>query len=416
MQCKGQAEFCPPRRLLRLQTGIARRVDVALQRKLDSWVEAGLIDAATSARIMAFERQDSRPMAIWAAVALGLLAVVLGVLLLISATWDRIPDWLKLGVHMALLLGCGGWFWRAYRQRRKWLAEGLLFLLAGLVVAGIALQAQVYQLTGPVWASLLLWLALVAPVLLLAGQTRLTGTLLALLGVGAPAAMAIATIDDGGLWLLAQGLAMASPFVLLLLAAGISALRPAFHMALIEIGCGIILSATSLVHFAWAFTIDKAQAMDSLLRMLPVAVLAAACYALLRRRRDPAGFLHPRLLPPLLFGSVLAAALALAVPHADNMLSRLIGVLLFAGFWGWVAQAAAVTRQERLFALAIAAIAIRIFIIYLELFGSLAATGSGLVLGGALLVALSWGWQRLTIRRQKRRPGKAEEPLEGPSA
>lgn len=371
---------------------------VSLQRKLDSWVEAGLIEPETSVRIMAYERGESRPRAGWAVVALGLLAVVLGALLLISANWDRIADWLKLGVHMGLLLLVAAGFWRSVRREQTWLAEGLLFLFAMLVLGGIALQAQVYQLTGDIWKSLMLWLALVAPVLWLAGSTRLNGTLLALLGVGAPAAMALTTIDDGGLWLLAHGLAMASPLLLLVLAAFVPRDRLPFRLSLVETGSALVLSASSLVHFAWAVDISGSQAIDSLWRLLPVALISVLCFALLRQRPR---LLHPALLGPLCVGSVLVAMLALGIPHDDALPSRIIGVLLFMGFWVWVARAAIVAGQHRLFSLAIGALAMRIFIIYLELFGSLAATGSGLLAGGVLLLLLSWAWQRLVRRREK---------------
>lgn len=382
-----------PKRL-RPRPRLATSSGVSLQRKLDSWVEAGLLDEDAAARINAFEQQDRRPLAIWAATALGLLAVVLGVMLLVSANWDRIPDWLKLAVHLLLLAGVGGLFWRAWARGQLWLAEALLFIGSGLVLAGIALQAQVYQLTGPVWASLLLWLALVAPALLLAGRTRLTGSLLAILAMVAPAAMAIATIDAGGWWLLAQGLALATPLVVLVLAT--FSRRRAFRAALVELGVGALLGGASIVHVAWAFDIGAAAATDSLLRLLPAMALAALCLWRLRVRPER---LRPPLPTAIVLGSVVVVALALVVPHSDDVASRVVGALLFAAYWGGIARAAALTGADRLFAIAVGALAVRIFIVYLELFGSLAATGAGLLVGGLLLVALSWGWQRMVRRR-----------------
>ena len=125
--------------------------------------------------------------------------------------------------------------------------------------------------------------------------------------------------------------------------------------------------------------------------------LAAALAILLGRRSL---VFPPALLVPLVGLPTLAAALALAIPHPDIWLSRLIGVILFAGMWGAIARAASAAGWSALFAVAIAAIAIRIFIVYIELFGSLAATGGGLIAGGALLVVLALAWRRIVAREK----------------
>ena len=190
---------------------------MSLDSRLEAWVEAGLIDLPTADRIRAHEAARERPVARWAIAGLGLFAVVLGIILLISANWDRIPHGVKLGGHMALLLGAAAAHWHWKSRHRLWPAEGALFLFAGLVLAGIALQSQVYQLAGPAWHALLLWLAIAGPALLLSGETRLTGLAFSGLALLGPAAMAADSIDAGGWWRLAQGAAMAVPALLVAL-------------------------------------------------------------------------------------------------------------------------------------------------------------------------------------------------------
>jgi uncharacterized membrane protein len=370
---------------------------MALEQRLENWVEAGLIDRPAADRILAYEAKDRRPVMLWAIAGLGLLALLLGILLLISANWDRIADWVKLSTHMALLAGAGAAHWWARSVGRSRLAEGLLFLFAGLVLGGIALQAQVFQLTGPIWQALMLWLVIAGPALYLGGTTRLTGTLLAFMALLAPTAMAVQTIDDGGFWRLAQGAAMAVPALLLLVS-----MRPAsggqgFRLSLREAGIVSILAGASIAHFGWASNITAAQAADNAVRLVPPALAALAAF--LGARRPGADFPRPLLLP-LLLGPVLAFGLTLAIPHPDGPASRLVGVAVFIMLWVAVAQGAARAGLNSLFAVAIAAIAIRIFIIYIELFGSLAATGGGLVAGGLLLVGLSYLWHRIVARRK----------------
>jgi uncharacterized membrane protein len=371
---------------------------MSLDSRLEAWVEADLLDAATAERIRAHEARRERPVVRIAMLGLGCLALLLGIVLLISANWDRIAPAVKLSLHMALLAGMAAAHWWAATRGRTQVAEAALFLFAGLVLAGIALQAQVYQLTGPLWHALLTWLLIAGPALLLAGRTRLTGLQFAALALIGPAVMAVDTVDSGGLWRLAQGAAMAVPALLLALSFLPRPHAPGFRLALREAVMVTMLAGASIAHFAWASNITPAQAADNAVRLLPVAAAAALAFWLGLRR----GSEFPRpLLLPLLVAPPLAFALALAIPHPDSMASRLIGILAFMGLWGAVARGAATAGWTGMFAVAIAAIALRIFIIYLELFGSLAATGGGLVVGGLLLVALSWVWHRFVTRRQR---------------
>jgi uncharacterized membrane protein len=370
---------------------------MSLDSRLEAWVEADLLDAATAERIRTHEATRERPVVRIALLGLGCLALLLGIALLVSANWDRIAPSLKLSLHMALLVGAGAAHWWAAARGRTRVAEAALFLFAGLVLAGIALQAQIYQLTGPLWHALLTWLLIAGPALLLAGRTRLTGLQAAALALIGPAAMAVDTVDSGGLWRLAHGAAMAVPLLLLALSFLPRSNAPGFRLALREVGMVATLAGASIAHFAWASNITAPQAADNAVRLLPVA--AASTLALWLGRRPASGFPRP-LLFPLLVLPPLAFALALAIPHPDGMASRLIGILVFMGLWGAIARGAAAAGWNSLFAVAIAAIALRIFIIYLELFGSLAATGGGLVVGGLLLVALSWVWHRFVTRQQ----------------
>ena len=376
---------------------------MSLDRKLDAWIEAGLLDKGTADRIRAHEAASERPTALWAISGLGLLALTLGVILLISANWDRIADWLKLSVHMLLLAGAVAAAFRAHGANRRWAAELALFLTAMLVLGGIALHAQVYQLTGASWHALLLWLVLAGPMLLIGGQTRLSGYLLAAMALLGPTAMAIDTVERGGAWRLAQGLAMAVPILLIALSLARAHLAPGFRLALRELGIIVTLGAASIAHFAWASTITPAQALDNAVRLIAPAGVALLAAGFALRSSD----LPRALVVPLIVAPVLATALALAIPHPDQMASRLIGVVVFVGLWGAVAQGAAKSGWNALFAVAIAAIGLRIFIIYIELFGSLAATGGGLVVGGAIVVGLTLAWNRIVRRRKAGAQGAA---------
>lgn len=365
---------------------------MSLDHSLAAWEKAGIIDAAAAARIRAYEKKSERPYALWAIIGLGLFALALGLVLIVAANWDEITDWLKLGVHLMLTAAVTGPIWWSVLRQRRWITEGALFLLGAVVIAGIALHAQVYQLAGPLWQSLLLWLALMTPVMLLLGRTRLSAYGWAAMFVWGLGALAFEYDVHKGLWLLADGLAMASPALLILLSLLPCPDRERFADGLRDVGILTLLGGASIAHVAWSQRISSADAGDMAVRLiLPVLVAFGAIWAGRRWNRIPV-----RLLYPLLAGTTLAVALAIIVPHpATGWLPRLIGVLAFVVMWGAIAHAAVLTGWRALFGIAISAIGIRIFIVYIELFGSLAITGVGLIVTGVIIIALAVGWRRL---------------------
>src|SRR5687768_16189937 len=91
---------------------------MALDRKLDEWQAAGLIDSNVAEAIRNFETESSRPIALWATIGIGLFALALGIVLVIAAGWDMIPAGVKLGVHWAMTAAAAAVVWQARKQRR----------------------------------------------------------------------------------------------------------------------------------------------------------------------------------------------------------------------------------------------------------------------------------------------------------
>ncbi len=375
----------------------ADKPGMALDRKLDEWQAAALIDAGTAAAIRAHEAAASRPIALWATVGIGLFALALGIILVVAAGWDMIPVGVKLGVHLAMTAAAAAVVWQALRQGRLWLGEAALFVLAALVLAGIALQGQVYQVTSPVWAALAWWALLITPAILLAGRTRLT----AYGWAGLLAVLALAFAADSGLSnrllaIAADNLPAALPPALIL--ASLLFGSAAFATGAREAGMALLLGGASLAHFAWAVEVSPSDA-GSLAIRLPLALLVTAAAVVLAGRlgRGPALVVRTALV-----AAALATLLAAAVPHGDTLGARLFGAFAFFAMWGAIAKVAHDGGWRVLFGIAIGMIAVRLFIVYVELFGGLAYTGFGLIVGGVLLIALTLVWAKI-MRRQKER-------------
>jgi hypothetical protein len=327
---------------------------------------------------------------LWATIGIGLFALALGLVLVVAAGWDMIPAGVKLGVHWAMTAAAAAVVWQARRRERLWLGEATLFLLMALVLAGVALQGQVYQVTSPVWEALAWWALFVTPAALLAGRTRLT----AYGWAGMMAVLAIAFAADNGLSgavraVAADNLPAALPPALVLLSLLLGA--SAFSVGIREAGLALLLGAVSLAHFAWATAVTPSDAAALALR-LPLAVVVAAIGVALAGRLGRGGAWVVRV---ALVAGTIAVLLAAAIPHADALAPRLFGAFAFLVLWGAVAKAAHDGGWRVLFGIAIGMIAVRLFIVYVELFGGLALTGIGLIAGGALLIGLTLAWAKL---------------------
>ena len=366
---------------------------MALDRKLDEWQAAGLIDASVAEAIRTHEADASRPIALWATIGIGLFALALGLVLLVAAGWDMIPAGVKLGVHWAMTAAAAAVVWQARRQDRVWLGEGALFVLAALVLAGIALQGQIYQVTSPVWQALGWWALLVTPAILIAGCTRLTAYGWA--GMLTVLAIAYATETQASRELfdtIADNLPAALPPALILVSLWP---RPVeFANGMREAGLALLLAGASLAHFAWPIEISATDASIMATR-LPLAIVLAALGASLARRLGPGA---SNVVRTCLVAATLATTLAAAVPHPDELAPRLFGAFAFFAMWGAIAKSAHDAGWRVLFGIAIGMIAVRLFIVYIELFGGLALTGLGLIVGGLLLIGLTLVWTRLMRR------------------
>lgn len=74
--------------------------------------------------------------------------ILAGIIMLISANWERIPDLVKMGAGMALLVAFWA-AWAALRNSRPVVAEVCGFLGAGMWLADISLYGQIFQLQNP---------------------------------------------------------------------------------------------------------------------------------------------------------------------------------------------------------------------------------------------------------------------------
>ncbi len=368
------------------------------ERKLKAWLDAGLIDAATAARIRLWEAEHSRPLALWAVIGIAALAIGLGVVLVVAANWDDIPAMVRLSLHLALLAGALGWLaarGNALAAEQPWGLEALLFVTAMLGMTFLAHVGQVYQTASPLWQPLTLWLALFAPLLLLRGQSWLAALLLFTVTVYAawdyaePAGAFWGRSDRPGA--LAVTMVTALPLLYAPLAAwwrGRSS-RPAFWLRLEQVGFAYAVGATSLIAIASvekSFNSDSNEFLSFGMLALRAVIALAAGGAIAAARPGKSGQATGGIL------ALCAAVLLLAYPLSGN---QVVAALVFMLLWAGIAAASLHAGWRGVFQLAVGVIAMRLIVLSFELDDDLLTSGAGLIFSGLLILGIAWGAMRI---------------------
>jgi uncharacterized membrane protein len=368
------------------------------------WREAGIIDAATAERIIAHERRASRPVLLLALGGLGAFTIGIGLISVIAANWGDIPRLIKLLAMLGLFsANACGLVWARGRPY-GWVTEALALGYFVLTLASIALVGQTYQLEGEPYQALLLWLVVGSPALWLA-----EGTFAALVFLGALAVTGVYSFDPlvdlfgydpHARILVRAGLGAAAVFGPLLVASlpTLQRRRPAFAAVYERLGWGLFMLAASCGVHVWYVSIDTNNVREAWVGARIVAVFVALVLWRVQGlgARAPADwFLPARALIGL---ASVVTGLGVLVPHAPV---AMIGALGFVMVWALVAWCGYQAHATQLVNLATAVIAVRVFVAYIEVFGSLLATGAGLIVSGVLLLALTWVW----VRKIRLQPG-----------
>ncbi|GAA4367981.1 hypothetical protein GCM10023185_40270 [Hymenobacter saemangeumensis] len=119
------------------------------------WVEEGIISPEQYARLLG--RYPEQERAIGLLPLLGGLLVGLGILSLVAANWQALPELLRLAILLFTLLAAYTAGERALRQGQRPLGIGLLCVGLLTFGAGIVLTGQMYHLVSHDVRALLLW-------------------------------------------------------------------------------------------------------------------------------------------------------------------------------------------------------------------------------------------------------------------
>lgn len=366
-----------------------------LDRRVREWHDAAIIDAATLERIRAHEAcREGHAWVGFGIAAVGVVALLTGIISIVAANWDFLSDNVKLAGYFSLQILVGVLFVRAESKLGIW-REMVLIIFASLFLAGIALVGQVYNLSGPWWQTLLFWLLLALPPACAAHSYVLPF----LWSLTILVTSVVWSIEASG-WseLERVGCTLTSPFVLIsasLLSTRLGVLRQEFRKALIVSGIGALLLPGALwADFTWNFGSFGVAPGKPYLLLPSIGALASAALSLAR----PAVPLSLRATTAclLLFAAAYLTAPLLLAPASllPEPLGELLGALGFIALWALAAAAAVMASMRRLFNVASFAIAVRVVVTYFQVFGTLTATGLGLIISGLVIISVGLLWNR----------------------
>lgn len=362
--------------------------------------QAGLISAEQQRQIVdhfKLKEESNKALAIFSFV--GAVLVVCGIILLIGAHWDQIPRGIKITVGLALMLGAhgAGWYLREVQGIYRKSGEALHLVGSGLFLGNIALIGQIYHLSSrPPNALLLWWSGIAALPWLLRSKAQ---HILCLLAFGVWFGMEIN--DRGSIIFFGD-----NEYQLLLYAA----------LGLVYLGAGYCLRRTSFAEFASPTEKFGLLAFQSFVFPLTWGVFY--------RNGMGLGQSSPWIFPGLSLVALLL--LTAGIPALTNLTRQwrwtwglalagvvglLAGELYFAPHWAdmfsvglreggyhWLCslglfvfcllqiQVGVQERSRFMVNLGVAFIALHIFSVYVNLFGSMARTGLMFLFSGVFLI------------------------------
>lgn len=142
---------------------------------LDKALSNGILDQNTKEKLQNFavnyERKSISSFAN-SIISFGGFAIILGITLVISSNWDKISDFTKISSYIALLIGfhISAYLLRTISPK---ISQIIYYIIAGYILAGIGLIAQIYNLSSKNGEAYLMWFFMIIPMSILLRDNRI---------------------------------------------------------------------------------------------------------------------------------------------------------------------------------------------------------------------------------------------------
>ncbi len=375
-----------------------------LKSRLSLWEKNGLISADNASAIQSFEKNRTSKQFAIGFQMVGVFSILLGFAMVIGANWQEIGPYAKLAAHFALNAGLGIWLLKLHKtigqpNDRPILREGVCLALFGLTLTFIALIGQVFQLDGSTAAALILWMILSVPMMMMFPRSRFSASLwfVALIVTVIMGFFEFSKpLGDFEKGVFGYFLALFVPLSVF----GDHCMtitrkyRPEFSDVFRRGSLVLLICAATLSGF-WFYGAGNdfyRSASHGSQHYLFIGLITACAFVYI-------GFLktcfkdHEE---PSDWTVLNLCVAAMALPLFIVVDLDFLGALLFMGFWmglGYIWQKAG---EDKLVSLAITLVTLRLYIVFLEVFGGLMTNGIGLILAGCVLIGMVKGAKRFS--------------------
>lgn len=366
-----------------------------IKAKLTAWENAALITSGQKEQILSFENARKRPFLYYTFLFISCMCIGTGIISVIAYNWENISDFAKLFCYFILLAATGTAVFQSRIKEKTLAFESLSLLFAAMVMAGIGLIAQVYDLRAENLRAVLLWSVITLPLMLLCRKPFLAGLWLfgfsaafyaELINIEAIQEFMEKALRNAPFWLFWADLLIKLAILRVLYAfkltgqlakAGRFWFYVCFAFYILNMELSGLFFGSAYPYFTtlpaslspWLYWLPGLAAFgilwwfcrrDEKYSLFLTAMLAAAVYSIIRTYTSGSET----------FAEILSAALTIFV---------LLACQIYAYRGGWI----------KTMNFCAALIALRFFIIYLQVFGSMLDTGIGLIISGLVFLAIA---------------------------
>lgn len=359
-----------------------------LEKSLKEWTALGLLDQEQANKIRQHEADKSGGWVLSGILTLGIIAIFIGVVSLIAANWQQIPDLIKLSCDFILLILLGIGVWYAQKNQGELLFEILLLAFMLLCLASIGLISQIYQTGGELYQALMLWSIITVGLVFLSKRLFtpliwIGGFIIALAFTASNSPLFWPVFGDNG-----YAIAMCMPLFCWCMAL---VTHHRLSSENITKSFEIWTIITGLFGMLMVELNTSGLSSHSLIPYLPGVCLASL--ALLGTWLiTPFRCLQKILLTAALVMFILL--FTLPIMKAADLVFAIVALLILT----FMAFFFASLKRRSLFQFFLILIGIRLLVLYFQALGGLARTGIGLVIAGALIVAMVVLWSKYRTR------------------